>query len=249
MDIPKLLIASGNHEFIQTMAQHLAGRMELSRCHSGKQALSMICQEKPDLVLMDLMLPEMDGLAVLQAAAAAHVHPQVLVMLDFQSPYILEALGRLQVSYVVMKPCDSTAVLSNLEDMAANLQQNAEPSLPELPDREAIAANVLLELGMLPKWNGFACLQVGIPMFADDFHQSVTKELYPDIGKAVDKRVVQVERNIRSAIQKSWEHGNMAAWRRYFPSTVHGMVAKPSNKAFISQLAKTLYAKNNVRVG
>jgi hypothetical protein len=93
------------------------------------------------------------------------------------------------------------------------------------------------------KWNGFSCLQMGIPRFADDPAQAVTKELYTDLGKPFGKNAKQVERNIRSAIEKAWEHGDPAVWRQYFPFAPDGIVPRPSNKVFIAHMAQILYAK------
>lgn len=249
MDMPRLLIASSSNEFCQSISQCLCGRMQTQCCHSGRQALSLLRSAQPDLLLLDLMLPEMDGLTVLQTAAAEGIHPQVIVTLDFQSPYVLEALTRLQVSYVMLKPCDCSAVLANLEDMAGTMQSAAEPTIAEPPDRQAMALRVLLELGMIPKWNGFACLQLGLPAFAEDPKQTVTKELYHRIGKQIGKNSTLVERNIRTAIQKSWAQGTMAAWRKYFPCAPDGTVPRPSNKAFISHMAQILYPNSNFKVG
>lgn len=249
MEKPRLLIASSNDEFPQSIISALQGTMDVQSCHDGKQALSLLRASRPDILLIDLILPQMDGLAVLQAAAAEHISVKVIAALDLQSPYILSALSKLQISYAVMKPCDLQSVLAHLEDIAATLQPASLPLSAEPQSRQSVAAGALLELGMNPKWNGFSCLQIGIPQFSDDMRQTVTKELYTDIGKQVGKNSSLVERNIRSAIQKTWAGGNMAAWRRYFTPAPDGSIPRPSNKAFIARMARILYDESRQQVG
>ena len=242
MDKPRLLIACNDPEFSSSIDSALPDCLDTHCCHSGHQALQLLREHGHDLLLLDLMLPEMDGLALLQAAAQEGIQPQVLVMLDFHSPYILEALTRLQVSYVILKPCSIGAVLTDLLDMASRIQRRLHPAPRSLTERQAIAAQALLELGINPSWDGFDLLQMGLPLFAQDTAQAVTKELYWSLGKAFGKRSILIERNIRSAVHKSWLTGNMAVWRKYFPCAPDGTVPRPSNKYFIARLARVLFA-------
>lgn len=248
MEMPKLLIA-GSCEFSHNIALALRGSMDIQCCQSGRQALTLLRISQPDILLIDLFLPEMDGLTVLQSAAAEQIQPRTVVTLDLQTPYILDALSKLQISYAFMKPCDTQAVLAHLSDIAATLQSEPEPVSAEPRSCQTMAATVLRELGMNPKWNGFHCLLLGIPQFYDDTRQAVTKELYIDIGKHFGKSGMLIERNIRSAIHKSWALGDMAVWRKYFPVAPDGTVPRPSNKAFIAHMAQILYAENRQWVG
>lgn len=242
MDIPKLLIASASPEFIQSISHALQCQMQIRHCHNGRQALELLLSFRPDLLLIDLALPDMDGLAVLQAASRQQTLPKTVVTMDLRTPYILSALTRLGVSYALIKPCDPQAIQGHLLDLAAP-QEADLPLLTEECSRETVAAHALVQLGMYRKWNGFDCLQMGIPLFADDPAQAVTKELYTDLGKPFGKNAKQVERNIRSAITKAWERGDPAVWRLYFPTAPDGTVPRPTNKVFIAHMAQILYAE------
>ena len=249
MDMPKLLIASSSEEFSQSIAHAFKKQMQIQRCHDGHRALALLSAFRPDILLIDLTLPEIDGLTVLQAAADRQIHQKTIVVSDLRSPYIANALTRLQVSYMLMKPCDLQSVLGHISDLAACLDDTVAPAVAQPVTREAIAAQALLRLGMHHKWNGFFCLQQGIPRFADDPCQAVTKELYTDLGKPYGKNAKQIERNIRSAINKSWDKGDPAVWRQYFPAAPDGTVPRPSNKVFIAHMAQILYPETKEKVG
>lgn len=109
MDAMKLLIADGNEEFRRALAAELQGAYHVRCCGDGKEALSLLRSFVPDVLVLDLMLPELDGISLLQSAASAGLCPMVLVTSRFYNDYILGALGELSVGYMMRKPCDIPA--------------------------------------------------------------------------------------------------------------------------------------------
>ena len=101
MDTRKLLIADGNEEFRRALAAELQGAYHVRCCDDGKEALSLLRSFAPDVLVLDLMLPGLDGISLLQSAAASGLCPMVLVTSRFYNDYVLTALGELSVGYML----------------------------------------------------------------------------------------------------------------------------------------------------
>lgn len=236
MDMPKLLIADSGDEFRQALADTLCNNFTVRTCRSGNQALELLRTFRPDIVLLDLILPEMDGISLLHRAAEADLHPTVLAFIHLQTPYILHALGRLGVSYVMMKPCDLEAVICRVEDLSADLRP--EPMV--YADPHSITSGMLLALDIAPKLDGYGYLQAAIPIYVKDTKQTFTKELYAAVGALYNKDPKLVERSIRSAIDSAWRQGDHKIWRAYFRTAPDGTIPRPTNGHFIATMANAL---------
>ena len=235
MDMPKLLIADYNDDFRQILFDDLCKDYHIKTCRDGVQALELLHSFQPDLLILDLMLPGLDGISLLHRAQEAGIAPAVLVFCAYPGEYILSALHRLGVSYSMTKPCDLQAVADRLRDFVAEMQP--EP-LPQASLNTVISRH-LLTLNFSARLDGFLFLQTGVPLYMKDPSQSMTKELYVAIGDLFDKDARQVERSIRSAIDKAWQNRDDGLWQQYF-CAVNGMVPRPSNSEFIAQIANFL---------
>lgn len=245
MDFPKLLIADEGDEFRQALADALSKSYIVRTCRSGNQALELLRSFRPDILVTDLMLSELDGLTMLQLAAEAGIRPKILVAASHFSLYVQAALERLQVDYTMRKPCSVQAVVCRVADFAAELI-----SLPPTSyDPEDLVTNVLLHLGLGAHLDGFRYLLTAIPLYSHDRNQAITKELYVAVGEAHNKDPRQVERSIRSAIDGAWKRRADKMWAEYFTPGPDGTVPRPSNGRFIGQLALLLMSKTgNQRV-
>lgn len=232
----KLLIADGIEESRQALEGLLRERCEVRTCADGETAMALLRDFAPDILVLDLMLPKTDGLSLLQQLHKMDLRPMVLVQTSLNSPYVMEKLQRLEVDYVMQKPCKMQALESRVMDFLAQLQQ----SLPQLPAGDAFVANVLIRFGFSPKLDGYSHLMEAIPRYAKDPSQAIIKELYAAVGEVRRKDASQVERSIRSAIEKAWQDGNQALWRQYFCCAPNGAVIRPSNGAFIARMAQLL---------
>lgn len=239
----KLLIADSSAEIRQTLSDALKGRYILHFCSDGRETLAALRTFRPDLMLLDLMLPVMDGLSVLQQCNAENIRPVTLVTLDFHTSYIGNALSRLPVAYIMKKPWDLPSLLAHIDDLSADLQPVPMPAPVQQASPQAVAAAVLMALGFKAGLSGFRYLKEAIPLYASDPNQAITKELYVAVGERFGKHHKLVERSIRSAIERAWQTPN-AARAAYFPAAPDGSVPRPSNGAFISQMANILFAES-----
>ena len=228
-----MLIADGTEVFRLTLAENLKEHYMIRVCQEGHEALEAMLSFKPDLAVLDLMLPGLDGLTVLQRAAAAGVEPVTLATTGYFNDYIAEAISRLNVGFVMVKPCDVQAATAHLLDLTERLKE----SPPAMADNRTLVSNLLLNLGVATNLRGYAYLRDAILAELRDPGQQVTKTLYPDVGKPYGASGAQVERSIRTAIEKAWNRRNEGTWRQYFSVDSEGAVSKPSNAVFICTLA------------
>lgn len=232
----KLLIAEGSEELRQALAQSLDGEFAVQTCADGEAARKLLHEFVPDLVVLDLMLPEIDGITLLRCMAEEKIRPAVLVTLAYQSPFILAALEKYGVAYAVSKPCDANALASQVCFLADSLTPEEVPApLPELS-----LPSILLQLGIKPKLDGYEQLLLAIPRYLEDPRQNLTKELYDFVGHAVGKTALAVERSMRHAIQSAWSRADMNIWRQYFPAAPDGTVPKPTVGSFIAHIGAIL---------
>ena len=229
----KLLIADATEEFCLALEEQVNDAYEIRCCHEGNEALQMIRFFKPHILVLDLMMPGLDGITILQRAAEEGFSPMVLATTRFQSDYILGTIATLGVGYVMVKPCDIRATAARLKDLCQHLKQ---PQVTAADYRTQVT-NIMRRLGFSTKLRGYAYLREVILEEITHPGQMVTKELYPDIGARNGASKDQVERAIRGAIKKAWLGRDEQVWKIYFPPDSDGNIPRPTNGAFIAQIA------------
>lgn len=235
MERMKLLIADSGEEFRQALAEQTRGIYKVRVCQEGKETLQTILSFKPDAMVLDMMLPGLDGVSILQAAADVGIRPTVIAVTKFASDYLAESAHRLGVGYMMVKPCDVDATVSRLQELT-QLRDSAAAH----QDPWVMASVMLLELGISTKLRGYAYLREAIMETLRCPGQMVTKELYPAVGKVCGATSTQVERSIRSAIVKAWNQRDEGTWRQIFPVAAGGVLERPTNAVFISCIAERI---------
>jgi len=233
MEALKLLIADGTEDFRIALAEALRDSYRIRECSDGIQAMELLNSFRPDLLVLDLMLPGMDGISLLQKMIGSAHRPMVLATSRFQSDYVTDTVSRLGVGYMMMKPCDIRATVARIRD----LSQGLRPTVICRPDPETFVSNILLTLGFATNLRGYLYLREAVPIMARDPKQSITKELYPTVGKLFGVDAANVERSIRSAITAAWLRRDDRIWSFYFLPDADGQIRKPTNGNFITRLA------------
>lgn len=230
----KVLIAEENEEFRCALAENMRGLYHVRTCRNGSEALELLHSFLPDVLVLDLLLPELDGISLLQSAASTGIRPAVLATTRYCSDYISDALNVLGVGYLMMKPCDVHATVCRVADLSQRMNGPLFSSL----DPGTAASNLLVALGIPTKLHGYAYLREAVLLMAQKPGQSITKELYPAVGKRCGATGAQVERSIRAAIMAGWSGGDRQLWKIYFGAA--GVSARPTNGAFICRLAEAV---------
>ncbi len=236
MDTLKLLIADGNEEFRLALAEALQGTYYVRSCCTGREALSLLRSFGPDVLVLNLILPEMDGISLLENALACGIHPMVLATTRLTNDYIMESVTRLGVDYVMKRPCDIPSTVARVRDLSRHIA----PPILSVPDPRAQVTNLLLSLGIPTKLKGYPLLREAILLMAKDPDQAITKELYPSVAAACGCNKDRVERGIRSIINAGWMRRDDRIWQQYFRPGPDGVIHRPSNGEFITRLAESL---------
>ncbi len=236
MDRLKILVADAAEDFRGLLTDMLHGSYQVRTASDGIQALQQLRSFLPDVLVLDLLLPGLDGITLLQKSAECGIRPMVLATTRYISDYILEATQKLGVGYIMVKPCDTGAVIARIADLSQRL------NVPDFsqPDPRAVVSNALLRLGVSTKLRGYGYLRECVLLMARDPQQSVTKELYPAVAARFDATAMQVERSVRSAVNTAWSRQDRQAWKLFFTPDDTGTIPRPTNAAFVSRLADML---------
>ncbi len=237
----KLLIADTSEEFTVALTEELRKEYSITACANGKEVLNILRSDMPDVLVLDLVLPELDGITLLQQAAREHIMPVVLATSSFYNDYVIASMEAVQVAYVMRRPCDIRATADRIRDLS---QQVHAPQISRA-DPRSIVTDTLLQMGFQPGRKGYPCLRESILLMSREQGQSITKEIYPEVGEMLGGNSEQVEHAIRSAIKKAWKTRDAQIWERYFPPDGAGKTKCPTNKLFICRMADMLELNGN----
>lgn len=227
----KLLIADSNEAFRLALADILQDHCQILCCGTGTEALRILREETPEVLILDLMLPELDGLTLLERAHTESLRPAVLAVTSILSDYILRSAESIGISYVMRKPCE----IRSVAERAMDLPLCTSASVP-VPDNRKFLSELLLRLRVSTKHKGYRYLLEGILVISQDPAQSITKELYAEVAKRCGCKRENVERPMRNALEAAWDRGDPQIWSSYFPEHTH----RPTNAEFLSRIAQEL---------
>lgn len=228
MEARKVLIADCNEDFRSSLAEALQGQHYVHCCGTAGEALLRIRRDVPDLLVLELQLPEMDGLAMLEILSREHRLPTVLVVTTYVSDYLVRAGSRLGVAYIMRKPCHIHNVASRVTDILHHTPLTPQ----ELTSREKLE-RILAPLSIYPNSERYDILADTVFQLCQDLNQGVCKEVYPIIAQRYQLTPTAIESAIRRTLDESF---NMPQWGIYFP----GRIKHPSNKHFLQTIARQL---------
>ncbi len=253
----RILTADPNREFCRQLSELAAaeGDMEIiGTAWDGNEALSMAAELKPDLLLLELVLPKLDGLEVLrrlrQEGAACHV----IVLSGFVNGKVIGECSALGADYFMPKPCDLNALFSRIRQLTLSGAQlpgagvdcrALSPERRQDADLEAVVTDIIHEIGVPAHIKGYQYLREAIILTIHDMDMinAVTKVLYPEVARRFGTTPSRVERAIRHAIEVAWDRGDVETLQRFFGYTVSGIKGKPTNSEFIAMIADNLSLK------
>lgn len=231
----RLLIADTSEEFCAALEEALCNTFDIRLCSEGNRAVELMRSFRPDIVYLDMMLPGMDGIGILENTIRADIHPVVLAAVHHISDYLWNCLNKLGVCYAMRKPCTVETVAARLVDM-----QTESSRICEDPASAADSVQRLLTaLGLKTTRGGYGCICVALQLERQHPGQAVTKSLYPAIAAKCGGTVNRVEKAMRDAIRQAWDSRDDRVWQRYFPINCREGKC-PSNGVFISRLAAYL---------
>ena len=241
-----VMIADNTEEFcssLVTALQRSEGFRVVGTANDGEQAVRMILEKQPQILVLDLMLSKKDGLSVLKAISTMDRKPAVLATSGFITDYVASAAANLGVQYLMLKPCDMTALTERLEELRGG--QTVRPfsaAQESKPSIEAMVTSIIHEIGVPAHIKGYQYLREAIIIAVEDMDviNAITKVLYPQVAKAFQTTPSRVERAIRHAIEVAWDRGDLDTLQRFFGYTVSNTKGKPTNSEFIALIADKL---------
>jgi two-component system response regulator (stage 0 sporulation protein A) len=193
--------------------------------------------------VLDLMLGKRDGISVLKALAAMDCRPATLATSGFVTEFVASAAANLGARYLMLKPCDTTALVERLEEIRGGESQrrllNRRTGKQSI---EAMVTGIIHEIGVPAHIKGYQYLREAIIIAVNDMDviNAITKVLYPQVAKTFQTTPSRVERAIRHAIEVAWDRGDLDTLQRFFGYTVSNTKGKPTNSEFIALIADKL---------
>ena len=241
-----VIIADNTEEFCSSLSaalQKAGGFQVLGTATDGEQALRMVTERKPDILVLDLMLPKRDGLSVLKTISTMERRPITLATSGFITEFVASAAANLGVRYLTLKPCDMQALVDRLEEIRGG--ENARKMPAKQPDKtsiETMVTGIIHEIGVPAHIKGYQYLREAIIIAVGDMDviNAITKVLYPQVAKTFQTTPSRVERAIRHAIEVAWDRGDLDTLQRFFGYTVNSTKGKPTNSEFIALIADKL---------
>ena len=269
-----VLIADDNKEFCSILNDYLLNQKDIvvtGIAKDGREALELIVERKPDLVILDIIMPHLDGLGVLEKLNTMDLEktPRIIILSAVGQDKITQQAITLGADYYTVKPFDMEVFTKRIREMfnsAPTIQESSaqsnrvsypttssyiltsEPKSKTPVDLETEITNIIHEIGVPAHIKGYMYLREAITMVVNDMEllSAVTKELYPSIAKKYNTTASRVERAIRHAIEVAWGRGQIEEINKLFGYTVHNDKGKPTNSEFIAIIADKLRLKNKV---
>lgn len=251
----RVLMIDDNVNLTKMVEEYFSDHKEIEivmKAHDGGEGLNLILDKEGeyDLVLLDLIMPNKDGLYVLDELKKRNITKNIIVATSYNAPEMIRKVSEYGVNYYILKPFELVDLENRILDVfkvvkggSINLYHN---------NLQISITKMLHELGMPSHIKGYQYIREGIDMIYNnpDMIGGITKEMYPDIASKYDTTVSRVERAIRHAIEVSWNRGNWDFMEEVFGHSVDIDKAKPTNSEFIVTIADKLrleYAKEKAR--
>ena len=252
----KVLIADTNAQFAQDLANAINSQQDLEVikiCSDGEQTLKAIREYLPDVLLMDVALPVIDGIGIMEALYnLGHTNIRTIVLSSVNSDVITTNVMSLGAFYYMLKPVDAGIVLSRIRqslilEIPAGSKASAEhPATSN--ELEVAVTKLMREIGIPAHIKGYQFIREAIMLSIKDYDiiNSITKQLYPAIASQFSTTPSRVERAIRHAIESTWNKGFVKSDDKLFGYTLSTERGKPTNAEFIAIAADKLRLQYNI---
>lgn len=251
----KIIVADDNRNLCQMLQNYIQGQEDLSIvgvAYNGLEAWELIQAQEPDLIILDAVMPNLDGLSVLERinARTTMIRPKIIMLTAFGQESLMNQAMMLGVDYFILKPFDldflGKRIRSLMQDTSSSTPTHFTSSASSIVPTVGSGLNLFSEvttmmhqIGIPAHVKGYQYIRDAILMVVEDVSLlgAVTKELYPGIAKKHDTAPSRVERGIRHAIELAWERGNTDTLKRIFGYSMDIERQKPTNSEFIALLA------------
>lgn len=255
----QVVIADDNREFGDILYEYLNNQNDIEVvgvARDGLEAFDLITSKMPDIAILDIIMPHLDGLGVLEKVSTTPIskRPLFIILSAVGQDKITQRALALGAEYYVVKPFDMDVLVSRIRQLKnVNSQPNVirsdygndvkpayQPTAPRNLEMEV--TNIMHEIGVPAHIKGYQYLRDAIMLVVKDLDviNSITKLLYPSIAREYNTTPSRVERAIRHAIEVAWSRGQVDTIDSLFGYTVNLGKGKPTNSEFIAMVADKL---------
>jgi len=258
----KILVADDNREFCDIIVEYIDKQDDMQVvgiANDGLEAVDMINKTESDVVILDIIMPQLDGLGVLERVKDLNLEkePKIIVLSAVGQDKITQKAMLLGADYYMVKPFNMETFITRIRESVREEHEYTDWQLGFPPDYikstnmdrdsslEADITFIMHEIGIPPHIKGYQYLREAIMMVVHDIRllNAITKELYPSIAEKYNTTASRVERAIRHAIEVAWSRGRIETINKLFGYTVHEQKGKPTNGEFIAMVADKLRIK------
>ncbi len=245
----KILVADSGEDFYKLLQDRIKFEDDfklLGRAANGEEALQMSQELGADVLLMDVILPKLDGLCVMERLNKLQRRPFVIITSNFSNEHVVSEAAALGASFYLAKPCDIDVLFSRIRQIVSKsrpqFEMKSAPRVQREQSLESLVTDVIHEIGVPAHIKGYQYLREAIILSVNNMEMinAVTKVLYPEVAKTFETTPSRVERAIRHAIEVAWDRGDIEILQKFFGYTVSNIKGKPTNSEFIAMIADRL---------
>ena len=240
----KILIADAGEDYRKVLVESISAEPNMQivgQTGDGQELLQMVREQKPDLIVMDIILAQMDGVEVLQSLSEMEERPRVLVVSGLARGTMAELAVRYGADHYMTKPCRSEVICERIRQLTGMDRESAQ-DMDRQYSMESRVTAIIHEIGVPAHIKGYHYLREAILYSIDNMEaiNAVTKILYPEVAKRYNTTPSRVERAVRHAIEVAWDRGDLETLQKYFGYTVSNVKGKPTNSEFIAMISDKL---------
>ena len=220
----KILIADADEGFTSDLACYLKTNSSfdvVGAANDGEKAVRLLRTTQPNVLILDLLLPKLDGLSVLKEASALPKPPIGLVLTNAMTDFAAQAAEKYGARYFLSKPCKLKMIAERVGDIIT-AERVTRGTRYLSANVEALVTSMIHDVGVPAHVKGYQYLREAIMMAVDDkdVMRAITKVLYPQVARKFHSTSSRVERAIRHAIELAWERGDEETLRKFFGYTI-----------------------------
>lgn len=268
----EVLLADDNREFTNLLSEYISEQNDMvvtGVAYNGEEVLRLLeeTSDMPDVLILDIIMPHLDGLGVLERLREMNLSPmpKIIMLTAFGQENITQKAVQLGASYYILKPFDMEILANRIRQLVGNsnvlssssssysstsssiIKSNVVP-IVKGKNLDANITSIIHEIGVPAHIKGYQYLREAITMVYNNIEilGAITKTLYPAIAEKFKTTPSRVERAIRHAIEVAWTRGNIDSISHLFGYTINISKSKPTNSEFIAMVADKLRIEHKV---